>query len=358
MQLRFHFWQGIAAFLVGSSMLITGCSSVPQSAPPVADASDKLPSATPSGRRALPVLPPAGSGRGGYYQDDGPGDAPPDGLHDLPDAVPVVEPYPRRGNRPYVVFGKSYKPFTDGRPFRQRGIGSWYGKKFHGQRTSSGEIYDMYKMTGAHPTLPLPSYVRVTNISNGRQVIVRINDRGPFHSERIIDLSYAAALKLGYIAKGRTELEVERLLPDEIARINSAREVRSEQSASVAQPVAAMPLAESAQSMPMVGADTDIANVPAVEQPPGAVTPVKVTGSAATGGVYLQLGAYGSAANADSMHSRLVQTWNRALPPLEVVQNAGLYRIYSGPFGSRSEAEFAARQIQNDGTVNPVIVRR
>src|SRR5690606_2548355 len=123
----------------------------------------------------------------------------------------------------YVVFGKRYVPITDQRPLKERGRGSWYGKKFHGQTTSSGEPYDMYKMTAAHPTLPLPSYVRVTNLASGRQVIVRVNDRGPFHSGRIIDLSYTAALKLGYLAAGSAELEVERLLPDEIERLAAAR---------------------------------------------------------------------------------------------------------------------------------------
>ncbi|MFD2270429.1 septal ring lytic transglycosylase RlpA family protein [Undibacterium arcticum] len=137
-----------------------------------------------------PALPAAGSGRGGYYQDDGPGDQPPPDLDQVPDAEPKLEAYSRSGNKPYVVFGKTYTPITDNRPFVQRGTGSWYGKKFHGQRTSSGERYDMYKMSAAHPTLPIPSYARVTNLSNGRQVIVRINDRGPFHSSRIIDLSY------------------------------------------------------------------------------------------------------------------------------------------------------------------------
>src|SRR5690606_15643140 len=120
-------------------------------------------------------------------------------------AVPRIEPIGKRGNSRYVVFGKAYVPFTDDRAYKERGRGSWYGKKFHGQRTSSGEIYDMYKMTAAHPTLPLPSYARVTNLENGRQVIVRVNDRGPFIGGRIIDLSYTAALKLGYLAAGCAE---------------------------------------------------------------------------------------------------------------------------------------------------------
>ncbi|MGV7208424.1 septal ring lytic transglycosylase RlpA family protein [Oxalobacteraceae bacterium A2-2] len=168
---------------------------------------------------AVPVLPPAGSGRGGYYQDDGPGENPPPNLDKVPDAdVRNDAPIPR-ANRPYTVFGKTYTPLTDNQPYTQIGIGSWYGKKFHGQRTSSGELYDMYKMTAAHPILPIPSYARLTNLVSGAQVIVRINDRGPFHSDRAIDVSYTAALKLGLLGKGSHELQIERILPDEIDRM-------------------------------------------------------------------------------------------------------------------------------------------
>src|SRR6185312_16434508 len=185
------------------TLLLAACGSTPRLHSPAPAASSS-------------ALPPAGSGRGGYYQDDGPGDHPPAGLENVPDAEPRIEPYASGSNKPYTVLGKTYTPFTDNRTFKQRGIGSWYGKKFHGQKTASGELYDMYKMTAAHPTLPIPSYARVTNVKNGKQVIVRINDRGPFHANRIIDLSYAAAYKLGYIQAGSTELEVERILPEEI----------------------------------------------------------------------------------------------------------------------------------------------
>jgi rare lipoprotein A len=207
-----------------SALLLGACGTVRPPAAVAPEAGGRpATQAAPAARTAnpAPALPPAGSGRGGYYLDDGPGEAPPPNLEAIPNAEPKVEPYSTRGNKPYVVFGKTYTPVTDNLPMKQRGVGSWYGKKFHGQKTSSGELYDMYKMTAAHPTLPIPSYARVTNLKNGRQVIVRVNDRGPFHSSRIIDLSYTAALKLGYIGHGSTDLEVERLLPDEIARINA-----------------------------------------------------------------------------------------------------------------------------------------
>ena len=160
---------------ISSIVALAGCSTTPLTTP----TGSKSPSGSSATRSSTtPVLPAAGSGRGGYYKDDGPGDDIPEGLENLPDAEPRVEPYANRGNKPYVVFGKQYVPISDERPFKQRGRGSWYGKKFHGQKTSSGEPYDMYQMTAAHPTLPIPSYARVTNLSNGRQVIVRVNDRG------------------------------------------------------------------------------------------------------------------------------------------------------------------------------------
>ena len=119
----------------------------------------------------------------------------PPGSTPSPTPTPRAEPLHRYANRPYTVFGKGYRRLLRVQPFRQRGLASWYGKRFHGQKTSSGEPYDMYKMTAAHPTLPIPSYARVTNLANGRSVVVRVNDRGPFHAGRVIDLSYVAALQ-------------------------------------------------------------------------------------------------------------------------------------------------------------------
>jgi len=164
-------------------------------------------------RKEVPPPPSSAPAKGAYYKDDGPGVKPPPDLAAIPDAVPRAEPLHRFANRPYQVFGKDYVPAAHLAPFRQTGVGSWYGRRYHGASTSSGERYDMYAMTAAHPTLPIPSYARVTNLANGRSVVVRINDRGPFHSERIIDLSYTAAWKLGYVDAGSARLEVESLLP-------------------------------------------------------------------------------------------------------------------------------------------------
>ena len=147
-----------------------------------------------------------------YYKDDGPGVAPAN-LDAIPDAVPRMEPLHRFANRPYTVLGRDYVPATTLRPYRERGIASWYGRKFHGEKTSIGETYDMYAMTAAHPTLPLPSYAKVTNVATGKSVVVRVNDRGPFLHSRVIDLSYAAADRIGIAQKGSGEVEVEAIIP-------------------------------------------------------------------------------------------------------------------------------------------------
>ena len=155
----------------------------------------------------------SGPKKGGYYKDDGPERNPPSNLDRVPDAKPRSEPLNNAANRPYVVFGKKYVPLTKVQAYHQRGIASWYGKRFHGQKTSSGETYDMYAMTAAHTVLPIPSYARVKSVKTGKEVIVRINDRGPFHSGRVIDLSYAAAYRLGLIGAGSGEVEIEAIVP-------------------------------------------------------------------------------------------------------------------------------------------------
>ena len=192
-------------------LVLAGCSTAPP---------DQHPQPLPEPPRLPePQLAPEQPRKGGYYKDDGPHENPPPNVTEVPDAVPRVEPMHRFANRPYTVFGRQYVPLAQLAPFRQRGLASWYGKRFHGQRTSSGEVYDMYAMTAAHPTLPIPSYARVTHVANNRSVVVRINDRGPFHPGRVIDLSYAAAAKLGYIEAGSAQVEVEALLPEADAAI-------------------------------------------------------------------------------------------------------------------------------------------
>ena len=189
-------------FAIGAVALsLTACTTAPRK--------DTAPQAAPEAK---------------YYKDDGPGGTPPAGLDALADAVPRIEPLHRFANRPYTVFGREYVPATSLRPYKERGVASWYGRKFHGEKTSTGEVYDMYAMTAAHPTLPLPSYARVTNIATGKSAIVRVNDRGPFLHNRVIDLSYAAANRIGILQKGSGEVEVEAIIPIETAATSAAAE--------------------------------------------------------------------------------------------------------------------------------------
>ncbi len=179
-------------------VLVAACSSTPPAPPPQAGS------------------PPPPSTSSKYYQDDGPGDAPPN-LERLPDATPRLEPLSRFANRPYTVLGQDFVPATSLRPYKERGIASWYGRKFHGQKTSNGETYDMYAMTAAHPTLPLPSYARVTSVATGKSVVVRVNDRGPMQKNRVIDLTRRAARELGVLARGVTSVIIEILPPSHSA---------------------------------------------------------------------------------------------------------------------------------------------
>jgi len=292
----------------------------------------------------LPGLPPAGSGRGGYYQDDGPGDNPPPGLRDVPDAVVKYEPYARFGNKPYSVFGQTYTPLVNDEPFSQRGVASWYGVKFHGQRTSSGEPYDMYKMTAAHPTLPIPSYARVTSLETGKSVIVRINDRGPFHSDRVVDVSYTAALKLGLLGKGSHRVEIERLFPNDPARVATVRR-------------AATSAAQAAPAPAEIGAlmleDRVAMDSAAVAQPqPQADKPAK----AVVSGFYLQLGAYGREGRAEEISEKLKKSG--VSQALEVVRTGSVNRLYSGPFDTRAMAQEAAQALPSSLGLKPIVVRR
>ncbi|PMR68643.1 septal ring lytic transglycosylase RlpA, partial [Halomonas heilongjiangensis] len=164
----------------------------------------------PSGERGA-AAPAAATGSGERYAMSGDAypEEPPD-VSEVPDAVPRIEPPSRGGNRPtYEVWGKTYQVLPDARGYARQGTASWYGEKFHGYATSNGEIYDMYKMSAAHRSLPLPSFVRVTSLDNGNSVIVRVNDRGPFHNDREIDLSYAAAARLDILGRGTGRVKVE-----------------------------------------------------------------------------------------------------------------------------------------------------
>ena len=316
---------------------------------------------TPPAKHAAvdPRLPAAGAGKGGYYLDDGPGDNIPPGLYDLPDPIVKNETLSKYGNRPYVVFGKTYTPISPEAGFVQRGVASWYGKKFHGQRTSSGEIYDMYQLSAAHPTLPIPSFARVTSLESGKSVVVRVNDRGPFHSNRIIDVSYTAALKLGLLGKGSHEVEVERLLPQDQTRI--ATERRNAPPARTPVLVAASPPSQAAA---FVAAASNTAMVTAPIEMASYTPDVKAAPAAAAGdapaalvdGFYLQLGAYNRASSAADVRSKVLATGIVSL--IEIVPTGSLHRLFGGPFTTRDEALKAAAALPAQLAIKPIVVRR
>ena len=252
-------------------------------------------------------------------EQDGPGEH--RDVSHVPDAVPRVEPRSRGGNPAnYVVFGKRYHTLSSSEGFTQRGIASWYGRKFHGRKTSNGETYDMYSMSAAHKRLPIPTYVQVTNLENGRQVVVRVNDRGPFHDNRIIDLSYAAASRIGMLGKGTALVEIQAIDP----RAPSAR--------------------------PRLAS-----NRPA----PGPVVPVAATTEAVAGNprIFLQAGAFSSDSNAERLRQKLEHGLSR---PVRVVAestgNGRVHRVQVGPLASVEIADQVATSMHGFGISEPLVV--
>ena len=340
------------AALAALLLLLAGCASVRRDAQPAPSPPAAKPPATAQGAPARPVLPPARSGRGGYYQDDGPGESPPPNLELTPDAVPVDEPPLRTAaNRPYVVFGRTYTPLPANIEFRQRGVGSWYGRKFHGQKTSSGEPYDMYAMTAAHPTLPLPSFVRVTNPANGRSVVVRVNDRGPFHSERIIDLSYTAALKLGYVGQGSALVEIERLRPGDTGVRAPSEAIARANAIPPPVPTRAQAPSRDRPELPAAAASGNPALSPTSE------TAVLAT-STQPDGVYLQLGAFGAREGADEFRTKTYQQLPWLVETMYIVARDRLHRVQLGPFPDRAAAQSVADRIRDTLQLKPVFVLR
>ncbi|MES2770564.1 MAG: septal ring lytic transglycosylase RlpA family protein [Pseudomonadota bacterium] len=312
---------------IGISLLLAACASGTKISAPVepttieAPSPDKNKTSKASNRSAKPVLKKGG----GFYKDDGPGEQIPEGLDDIPDAAPQLEPLHRFANKPYVVLGKSYTPNTRLIDYKVRGVASWYGKKFQGQKTSIGEAYDMFSMTAAHPTLALPSYVRVSNPSNGRSVVVRLTDRGPFHADRVIDLSYAAAYKLDLVNHGSGEVEVQAILPS--AMVNP-------------------PEAQAAPSQLVWRSEPSVA-------------PIRNEPNERTQhGLFIQLGAFASADNADSLRAHLLRELDWLEEKIQINAGNGLYRIHLGPYASRLAAETVVEKIRSNYGYKPTLVKR
>ncbi len=258
---------------------------------------------------ACSSAPPRG---GGYYQDDGPQSSIPVDIWQVPEPTPKHEALSNYGNKPYTVFNKTYYPLKDVRGYRERGIASWYGKKFHGRRASSGEPYDMYALSAAHKTLPLPSYARVRNLANNRSIVVRVNDRGPFLDNRLIDLSYTAAARLGILGTGTGLVEVEGLTPDE-------------------------PTLKETQTTHMQ---------PAVTQPPEAAPKL-----------YVQAGAFASLDNARALRARLE---SGAFKPIEIqtarLDNQVVHRVRIGPLASIEDGDRVAARVAGLGIDNAYVI--
>ncbi len=258
---------------------------------------------------ALVLLQAAGCGLFGGGRSGG-ADSAPAGRLDvarIPPVTPRPEPKSRYGNPPsYVVFGKRYHVLDSSRGFVEKGVASWYGTKFHGRRTSSGETYDMYALSAAHKRLPLPSYVRVTNLENGRHIVVRVNDRGPFHGNRVIDLSYAAAAKLGIVKKGTAWVEVRALQPGQTL------------------------------PAPLKTADT-----------PGA----------RDSGFYIQVGAFRQLANAEKLRRRLRPLGAPLIKISQaVVHGQNAYRVRIGPLTDITLADAIVSRLAHYGVLEHRIV--
>ena len=298
-----------------ATLILAACGSAPQR-----KAETRGTSAPVEDRVAAPAAPAGG----GYLAGDGPGADAPANLDAIPDAVPKSEPLHRYANRPYTALGKTYTPLTAAGNYKERGIASWYGKKFHGQRTSSGEVYDMYAMTAAHPTLPIPSYARVTNPANKKSVVVRINDRGPFMHERVIDLSYTAAHKLGIVSNGSAEVEVESLLAD-----------------SGTNPLAR---ADTVESRPLEKAELIKSAVPAA-----------YTAAPPVSNIYLQLGAFKTPGAAESFMAQMRIHLGDAGKQLSLFIKDGLTRVHIGPYVSLSEASRSAEWLKEKLGFKPML---
>jgi rare lipoprotein A len=364
----------VAALLL---VVLAGCSSVPL--PPSGTASIPPPTAHPIPRP----------------DRDGAPERPPEDLATVPDAVPRVEPIlPKGPNKPYVVLGQGYEPLAEDAPFKQRGVASWYGTKFHGKRTASGEVYSMYGMSAAHRTLPIPSYARIRNVANGKEVIVRVNDRGPFHSQRVLDLSYTAAAKLEILSRGSAEVEIERLTFDDIRTGRWSKDPTQAVLASAggaAMPIEARPVlpvstptvapADPIQALASrldgavpsavssgvpdasVSESISAASVPAPA--PAPVRDAKPSPEARAraftpgqAGYWVQLAAFSQRPGVDAFQKKVALELSHLAPLLAVFQEGPGYRLQVGPYARRDEAQSVAQRVRDALNLAPMVVER
>ncbi|MSQ80315.1 MAG: septal ring lytic transglycosylase RlpA family protein [Candidatus Methylopumilus sp.] len=260
---------------------------------------------------------------GGYYLDDGPGDHPPQDIDAIPDAIPKIEPLNARANQPYIALDTKYTPMTSFYPYKEKGVASWYGKRYHGKKTSIGEYYDMYGMTGAHTTLPIPCYVRVTSVENGKSIIVKVNDRGPFKKDRIIDLSFAAAFKLRLSDKGSGPVEVELI---------DARQFTA------------------VKKMPDVSGEKEKSTIISQSKSTDAITLSEP--------IYIQAGAFKNEKNADYLLKKLTQMKLENIPQLKKQFSQDFFHVMIGPFNSKDEANTIADLIKAKIKISIFIINK
>ena len=285
-----------------SFALLSGCSST--------GTRKAAPTASSTGNY---IMKPYARKGGGFYKDDGLPAQIPENIEQIPNAAPRLEPLRNAANRPYTVLGMSFTPMTNLQPFSQQGIGSWYGTKFNGLKTSNGDTYDMFAMTAAHPTLPLPCYVRVTNTQNNRSVIVRVNDRGPFHNGRIIDLSFTAAYKLGYVDQGSSPVRVELIIPD-------------------ASGVTYVDVSKDAVAVNDAKLDDKTRYGEELAKP----------------GTYVQMGAFQNGFNAQVLRNHLLRELDWMTPDqVHVYAESPWHRVQVGPFTNRAQAEAVQTKIRD-----------
>lgn len=279
-------------------------------------------------------------------------------LAALPDPVPQVEPIrPGGPNKPYTVLGQSYAPVAEDLPWRERGGASWYGHKFHGRRTASGEVYSMYGLTAAHKTLPIPSFVRVRNVRNGKEIIVRVNDRGPFHANRVVDLSYAAAVKLDMAAAGVGEVELSRLTFDEIRAGAWQRGTVLDPNVATA---ATVPMAAVADPPARDDAMGELMSRVATPTAPTPVTtsPAVKAHTPAAKGFWVQLASLARRDGAERLQQRIGQQLDALMPMLAVYHEPPYFKLQMGPYPSRDEAQAAAAQAHRTLQLTPLVIER
>jgi rare lipoprotein A len=325
------------------TVLLAACGANPPLKPVIKTPTTSIPAKqapTSNNESAAKSEPKPGSG--GYYLDDGPGENAPANIDSIPGATLKTEQPYSRANKPYSALGQQYTPMTGYVPYKKQGVASWYGKRFHGKKTSTGEVYDMYAMTAAHTVLPIPSYAKITNPVNGRSVIVRINDRGPFKRDRLIDLSYAAAYQLRLIKQGSGLVEVETIdtSPEALRKISTDSSMQT----------ASAPQNESQNTSPeklMPNNNTSAVQNAAIEVTPVAIpVSMTITATPINSQFYVQAGAFKNEVNGDLLQKKIQGLDLGENVGVANVYNGGLYRVKLGPYANRSEADISAANIR------------